>query len=64
MGLIGLYGLGGVGKTTLLTHINNAFTKITHDFDFVIWATVSRNVNLENIQDNIWEKIGFVDGKW
>ncbi|XP_034680826.1 disease resistance protein SUMM2-like [Vitis riparia] len=56
--------LGGVGKTTLLTQINNAFTKRTHDFDFVIWATVSRNVNLENIQDDIWKKIGFCDDKW
>ncbi|KAJ9692607.1 hypothetical protein PVL29_011598 [Vitis rotundifolia] len=64
VGLIGLYGLGGVGKTTLLTKIYNAFTKRTHDFDFVIWATVSRNVNLGNIQDNIWKKIGFCDDKW
>ncbi|KAJ9692603.1 hypothetical protein PVL29_011594 [Vitis rotundifolia] len=64
VGIIGLYGLGGVGKTTLLTHINNAFTKRTHDFDFVIWATVSKNVNLENIQDDIWKKIGFCDDKW
>ncbi|WJZ94763.1 hypothetical protein VitviT2T_013593 [Vitis vinifera] len=64
VGIIGLYGLGGVGKTTLLTQINNAFTKRTHDFDFVIWATVSKNVNLENIQDDIWKKIGFCDDKW
>ncbi|RVW30866.1 putative disease resistance protein [Vitis vinifera] len=64
VGIIGLYGLGGVGKTTLLTQINNAFTKRTHDFDFVIWATVSKNVNLENIQDDIWKTIGFCDDKW
>ncbi|KAJ9692582.1 hypothetical protein PVL29_011573 [Vitis rotundifolia] len=64
VGIIGLYGLGGVGKTTLLTQINNAFTKRTHDFDFVIWATVSKTVNLENIQDDIWKKIGFCDDKW
>ncbi|XP_034696011.1 probable disease resistance protein At5g63020 [Vitis riparia] len=64
VGIIGLYGLGGVGKTTLLTQINNAFTKRTHDFDFVIWSTVSKNVNLENIQDDIWKTIGFCDDKW
>ncbi|KAJ9692578.1 hypothetical protein PVL29_011569 [Vitis rotundifolia] len=64
VGIIGLYGLGGVGKTTLLTQINNAFTKTTHDFDFVIWATVSKNVNLENIQDDIWKEIGFCHDKW
>ncbi|WJZ94760.1 hypothetical protein VitviT2T_013590 [Vitis vinifera] len=64
VGIIGLYGLGGVGKTTLLTQINNAFTKRTDDFDFVIWSTVSKNVNLENIQDDIWKTIGFCDDKW
>ncbi|KAJ9692577.1 hypothetical protein PVL29_011568 [Vitis rotundifolia] len=64
VGIIGLYGLGGVGKTTLLTQINNAFTKTTHDFDFVIWATVSRNVNLGKIQDDIWKKIGFCNDRW
>nr|CAN80649.1 hypothetical protein VITISV_017542 [Vitis vinifera] len=64
VGIIGLYGLGGVGKTTLLTQINNAFTRRTHDFDFVIWSTVSKNVNLENIQNDIWKTIGFCDDKW
>ncbi|KAL6334030.1 hypothetical protein AAG906_000085 [Vitis piasezkii] len=64
VGIIGLYGLGGVGKTTLLTQINNAFTKRTHDFDFVIWSTVSKNVNLGKIQDDIWKKIGFCDDRW
>ncbi|KAJ9692583.1 hypothetical protein PVL29_011574 [Vitis rotundifolia] len=64
VGIIGLYGLGGVGKTTLLTQINNAFTKTTHDFDFVIWVTVSRNVNIGKIQDDIWKKIGFCDDRW
>ncbi|KAL6334001.1 hypothetical protein AAG906_000052 [Vitis piasezkii] len=34
------------------------------DFDFVIWSTVSKNVNLENIQDDIWKTIGFCDDKW
>ncbi|RVW81714.1 putative disease resistance protein [Vitis vinifera] len=64
VGIIGLYGLGGVGKTTLLTQINNAFTKRTHDFDFVIWSTVSKNVNLGKIQDDIWKKIGCCDDRW
>ena len=36
MGMINLYGLGGVGKTTLLTQINNHFLKTSHNFDVVI----------------------------
>ena len=34
----------GVVKTTLLAQINNVFIETTHDFDFVIWATVPKTV--------------------
>ncbi|TXG69281.1 hypothetical protein EZV62_004216 [Acer yangbiense] len=37
-GIIGLYGMGGVGKTTLLTQINNKFRDTPNDFDVVIWV--------------------------
>ncbi|WJZ95155.1 hypothetical protein VitviT2T_013945 [Vitis vinifera] len=64
VGMIGLYGLGGIGKTTLLTQINNHFLKTSHNFDVVIWAVVSRTPNLERVQNEIWEKVGFCDDKW
>ncbi|XP_034695663.1 probable disease resistance protein At4g14610 [Vitis riparia] len=64
VGMIGLYGLGGVGKTTLLTQINNHFLKTSHNFDVVIWVVVSKTPNLGRVQNEIWEKVGFCDDKW
>ncbi|KAK0598229.1 hypothetical protein LWI29_032723 [Acer saccharum] len=56
-GVIGLFGMGGVGKTTLLKKLNNELLDTTHDFDVVIWVVVSREVNLEKIQEAIWRKL-------
>ncbi|GMJ14262.1 RPS5-like 1 [Hibiscus trionum] len=64
VGIIGLYGLGGVGKTTLLTQINNKFSTIPQGFGVVIWVTVSKDYNVEKIQDTIGGKIGFSDESW
>nr|CDH30700.1 putative disease resistance protein [Cercis chinensis] len=44
VGIIGLYGMGGCGKTTLLKRINNEFGKRQHNFDVVIL----------HISDDIW----------
>ncbi|KAF9594162.1 hypothetical protein IFM89_028819 [Coptis chinensis] len=38
VGILGLYGMGGVGKTTLLRKINNEFLKTSSVFDFVDFA--------------------------
>ena len=62
--IIGLYGMGGVGKTTLMTQVNNEFLKTIHQFDIVIWVVVSRDPNPEKVQDEIWKKVGFCDDKW
>lgn len=34
--IIGIYGMGGVGKTTLLKRINNVLAEHGQEFDFVI----------------------------
>ncbi|ESR40395.1 hypothetical protein CICLE_v10024865mg [Citrus x clementina] len=64
VGIVGLYGMGGVGKTTLLTQINNSFLHTPNDFDFVIWEVVSRDLQLGKIQESIAKKIGLYNESW
>ncbi|KAE8724280.1 putative Disease resistance protein family [Hibiscus syriacus] len=64
VGIIGLYGIGGVGKTTLLTQINNKFSTTPNDFNVVIWTLVSKDYNVEKIQERIGGKIGFPNECW
>ncbi|KAF8030805.1 hypothetical protein BT93_D0101 [Corymbia citriodora subsp. variegata] len=52
IGMIGLYGTGGVGKTTLMKRINNELSRTNHGFK-VIWVVVSKQVNEDNIRDAI-----------
>ncbi|TXG69290.1 hypothetical protein EZV62_004225 [Acer yangbiense] len=63
-GIIGLWGMGGVGKTTLLTQINNKFLDTPDDFDVVIWVVVSKDQKLEMIQETIGKRIGLWDDSW
>ncbi|TXG69284.1 hypothetical protein EZV62_004219 [Acer yangbiense] len=63
-GIIGLYGMRGVGKTTLLTQINNKFLDTPNDFDVVLWVVVSKDQKLEMIQETIGKRIGLLDCSW
>ncbi|WZZ57305.1 hypothetical protein YC2023_057412 [Brassica napus] len=64
VGVVGLHGMGGVGKTTLLTQINNKFSKTGEGFDIVIWVEVSRNASVRKIQESIAKKLGLVGDSW
>ncbi|KAI3941737.1 hypothetical protein MKW92_021594 [Papaver armeniacum] len=57
VGIIGLYGMGGVGKTTLLHKVNNEFAE-RRLFNMVIFVVVSKDLNLRSIQNQIGEKLG------
>ncbi|KAI9107752.1 hypothetical protein K1719_021088 [Acacia pycnantha] len=64
VGIIGLYGMGGVGKTTLLKKINNELGKRRLGFNFVIWVVVSKELNLDSIMDTIRKFIRIEDDIW
>ncbi|WRX26488.1 NB-ARC - like 10 [Theobroma cacao] len=64
VGIIGLYGLGGVGKTRLLTEINNKIGVWSGGFDVVIWVVVSKGFYIEKVQDDIAKRIGLISGTW
>ncbi|KAK4279177.1 hypothetical protein QN277_016925 [Acacia crassicarpa] len=50
--MIGLYGMGGSGKTTLVKEVGKR-AKESNLFDRVIFATVSQTVNIRKIQGEI-----------
>ncbi|KAF6169729.1 hypothetical protein GIB67_004121 [Kingdonia uniflora] len=55
--LIGIYGMEGVGKTTLMKEIRKQVEE-TKLFDKVVLATVSQNPDLRGIQTQIEEILG------
>ncbi|KAI6689557.1 hypothetical protein NL676_026385 [Syzygium grande] len=57
VGVIGLYGTGGVGKTILMKRINKELSHANHGFEVVIWMVVSRQVNEDHIQDAIRKRL-------
>ncbi|XP_044955812.1 probable disease resistance protein At1g61300 isoform X1 [Hordeum vulgare subsp. vulgare] len=56
VGMIGIWGPGGVGKTHLLKNINNSFGD-GMTFDFVLFVTASRGCSVEKVQSQIIERL-------
>nr|GMC46960.1 disease resistance protein At4g27190-like [Ipomoea batatas] len=53
---IGVWGMGGVGKTTLVKNLNNELTD-DPTFNIVMWVVVSQNATVESIQSKIAERL-------
>ncbi|KAJ1691918.1 hypothetical protein LUZ63_016073 [Rhynchospora breviuscula] len=58
---IGIWGMGGVGKTRLL-HLVHNHCKKSHTFDVVYFVTASRECSVEKIQEEFCQKYGFGRG--
>ncbi|KAL4201179.1 hypothetical protein AMTRI_Chr02g257300 [Amborella trichopoda] len=56
-GIIGVYGMGGVGKTTLMAKVNNHF-KSNPYFYIAIVVTVSASPDVTKIQKRLGERLG------
>ncbi|THF95609.1 hypothetical protein TEA_016651 [Camellia sinensis var. sinensis] len=56
--IIGIHGIGGVGKTTFVKEIGKKAKSNKH-FDEVVMAVVSQNPDIKNIQGQIASMLGF-----
>ncbi|GMI79464.1 RPS5-like 1 [Hibiscus trionum] len=55
---IGVWGMAGVGKTSIVKLINNQLLEERGKFDIVIWITVSKEMSIAKLQKDIASKIG------
>ncbi|XP_059288431.1 probable disease resistance protein At4g27220, partial [Lycium ferocissimum] len=55
---IGIWGMGGVGKTTLAKHIHNYLLKESRFSGHVYWVTVSQDFSIAKMQRNIAKTFG------
>ncbi|KAF7146799.1 hypothetical protein RHSIM_Rhsim04G0236100 [Rhododendron simsii] len=53
---IGIWGMGGVGKTTVLQLLNN-MPEITAMFDHVIWVTISKSPSVRMVQEEVLRRL-------
>lgn len=56
VGMVEIYGMGRVGKTTLLKRLNNELEG-TSDFDIVMWVVASNEVNIDRIQKTVLRRL-------
>jgi len=55
--IIGIYGEGGVGKTTILLHIHNELLQKSNICNHVLWVTVSQDFNINRLQNLIAKRL-------
>ncbi|XP_039170268.1 probable disease resistance protein At4g27220 [Eucalyptus grandis] len=55
--IIGIYGMAGVGKTTILMHVHNRVLE-DPNFNDVFWVTVPRKFSIYKLQNEIANVVG------
>ncbi|XP_039162162.1 disease resistance protein RGA2 [Eucalyptus grandis] len=53
---LGIYGMGGVGKTTIMVHIHNKLLEEA-TYGNMLWITVSQDFNTQKLQDAIAKEL-------
>ena len=56
--MIGIYGMGGVGKTSLAMHIHNMILRRITNFNYVFWVTASQSFSIRKLQIDIAKVAG------
>ncbi|KAK8589054.1 hypothetical protein V6N12_023461 [Hibiscus sabdariffa] len=57
VGMIGVCGMGGIGKTTIMKDVHNRLLKGS-EFRKIIWVTVSQDFDIQRLQKNIACQLG------
>jgi disease resistance protein RPS2 len=55
---IGIYGMGGVGKTSLVKHVYNQLRKTSGTFHHVYWITIPQDFSIYKLQNLIARCLG------
>lgn len=58
VGVVGIYGMAGIGKTALLNKFNNEFLIGLQDINVVIYIEVGKEFSLDDIQKVIGDRLG------
>ncbi|TYI41823.1 hypothetical protein ES332_A01G053200v1 [Gossypium tomentosum] len=64
IGMVGVCGMGGIGKTTIMKHIHNKLLEETRTkplFEKIIWFTVSQDFNITRLQQDIADAMNIED---
>ncbi|XP_058071087.1 disease resistance protein At4g27190-like [Magnolia sinica] len=65
VGYIGIWGMGGVGKTTLVKNLNNKLecSSSAQAFDVIIWVTVSKDSDMKRVQSQVAKRLNVRMGR-
>ncbi|KAK1292216.1 Disease resistance protein RPS2 [Acorus calamus] len=61
--IIGIHGMGGVGKTMMLMKVNNEIQRQNIGFSVTMFITVSKYPDAKRIQEEIGERLGLLFDK-